>query len=148
MVGMSAATQFFSALFLMLLPSLYFAKRVGNVFITQSIATVVMFLLADALIPRFGIPGAGAVTMLGFAVLVVVQWIALRAVPVLRIRYDYARAGWLLAVFLIVSTLSFSIDFSIPAMGLAWAGTAATALVVSLWICPLSDVLRAWKGPA
>jgi len=147
-VGMAAAAQFFSALFLMLLPPLYFAKRVGDVFVTQAIATVAMFLLADALIPRFGVSGAGAAMMLGFVVLVLVQWIALRSLPLLRIRYDYARAGWLLAVFLIVSTLSFSIDYSNPALGLAWAGAAATAtaLVVFLRICPLPDMLRAWKG--
>lgn len=146
-VGMSAAAHFFSALFLMLLPPLYFAKRVGTVLFTQAIATVAMFLLADALVPQFGVTGAGVVTMLGFAILVVVQWIALRAMPVLRIRYDFRRAGLLMAVFMAMALVSYSIDFSRPAPGIASAAAVAVlAALLVMRICRLQDLFRAWKG--
>jgi O-antigen/teichoic acid export membrane protein len=145
-VGLSAAAHFFSALFLMLLPPLYFAKRVGSVLLTQAIATVAMLLLADAMIPRFGVVGAGAVTMAGFAILVVVQWIALRAMPVLRIRYDFRRAGLMMAVLMAAATLSYRIDFSTLAPGIVSASAISIlAAVLILRICGLRDLVRAGK---
>lgn len=146
-VGLSAGAQFLSALFLMLLPPLYYAKRVDNVITTQAIATLATFLVAHLLIPRFDITGAGVATMLGFAILVVVQWIALRALPVLRIRYDYWRAGLLLALFSTAAALSFLISFADTVSGLAAASAIAivTAAVTTFGIFRVQEIRQAWK---
>jgi O-antigen/teichoic acid export membrane protein len=147
-VGLSAVGQFLSSLFLMLLPPLYFAKRVGNVVATQAVATAIVFFLGEILVPSFGIRGAAATVVLGFSVLVVVQWIALQRMPVLRIRYDYQRAGLLFVVFGVVAALSFRISFADMGLGFTLAGgtTLVTAAIVFLRICRLQEALRAWRG--
>jgi len=147
-VGLSAVAQFLSALFLMLLPPLYFAKRVDNVLVSQAVASGIVFLLAAILVPSFGIAGAATTVVLGFSALVVVQWACLQRMPVLRIHYDYWRAGLLCLVFSAVAALSFLISFVDPVRGFALAGAAAlvTAAIVFLGICRVPDVLRTWRS--
>jgi len=147
-VGLSAVAQFLSALFLMLLPPLYFAKRVDNVLVSQAVATGIVFLLATILVPSYGISGAATTVVLGFSALVVVQWACLQRMPVLRIHYDYWRAGLLCLVFSAVAALSFLISFVDPVRGFALAGAAAlvTAAIVFLGICRVPDVLRTWRS--
>jgi O-antigen/teichoic acid export membrane protein len=147
-VGLSALAQFLSALFLMLLPPLYFAKRVDNVLVSQAVATGIVFLLGAILVPSFGIMGAAITVVLGFSALVVVQWACLQYMPVLRIHYDYRRAGLLFLVFSAVAALSFIISFVDPMRGFALAGVAAlaTAGIVFLGICRVPDVLKAWRS--
>lgn len=146
-VGLSAAAQFFSALFLMLLPPLYFAQRADNVVATQAVATGIMFLLAEFLVPRFGVSGAAFTVLLGFISLVIVQWTTLRMLPVLRIHYDYQKIGLLFALLLGVGVLSFEISFSDPLFGLALAGTVtvAMALIIIFGVCTKGDFVRQWK---
>jgi O-antigen/teichoic acid export membrane protein len=139
-VGLAAASHFFLALFAVLLPPLYFAKRVGNVVVTQLAAAAIACALAWWLIPPYGVLGAGATVALAALALVVIQWTALRAMPVLRISYDYARIGALLLVFAAVGWLSFDIRYADPltgaaqAVGLALAAaTAVFALFPRLW---------------
>ena len=146
-VGLSAVAQFVSALFLMLLPPLYFAQRADNVVATQAVATAIMFLLAEFLVPMFGVLGAALTVVLGFVSLVIVQWIALRFMPVLRIQYDYPRIGLLLALLACVGVVSFGISFGDPIVGFALAGlvTVAMALIIIFGICTMEDFLHEWK---
>ena len=147
-VGLSALAQFLSALFLMLLPPLYFAKRVGNVLVSQGVATIIVFLLASILVPSFGITGAAITVVLSYSALVAVQWACLQYMPVLRIHYDYRRAGLLFLVFSSVAALSFIISFVEPVRGFALAGVAAlvTAAIVFRGICRMPDVWRVWQS--
>ena len=147
-VGLSALAQFLSTLFLMLLPPLYFAQRVGNVLVSQGVATIIVFLLASILVPSFGITGAAITVVLSYSALVAVQWACLQYMPVLRIHYDYRRAGLLFLVFSSVAALSFIISFAEPVRGFALAGVAAlvTAAIVFRGICRMPDVWRVWQS--
>ncbi len=146
-VGLSAVGQFLSGLFMMMLPPLYFAKRVQVVLVTQGIATAVVVGCGGLLVPHFGIYGAAISVVLGFSVLVVSQWVALNRLPVLKIRYDYRRAGFLLLLFGIVAAISFRINFATlgPGLLLATGVTIVTGVVVLLKICRLEDILQTMK---
>jgi O-antigen/teichoic acid export membrane protein len=146
-VGLSAAGQFLSGLFLIMLPPLYFAKRVQNVVVTQAIATAIVIVLGQFLVPPFGIQGAATTVVLGFVGLVAVQWLALNRMPILKVQYDYRRAGLLIVVFGVVAAVSFRISFSNLSMGLMLAGVTAlvTAAVVFFRICRLQEILQAWR---
>jgi O-antigen/teichoic acid export membrane protein len=130
-VGLSAAGQFFLTLFLLLLPPLYFAKRVQNVVLTQSAAALVACVLAVWLVPRHGVAGAAATVALAAFALVVIQWTALRALPVLQVRYDYLRAGLLLLIFSAASWVSFELQFTDVLLGLAQATAVAIAAAIA-----------------
>lgn len=146
-VGFSAAGQFLSGLFMMMLPPLYFAKRVQSVVVTQAVATVIVIVGGELLVPRFGIQGAALTVLLGFSGLVVSQWLALHWMPVLKIRYDYRRTAFLFLLFAIVATISFKISFTTLSLGLMLAGvvTLAAGAVVFLQICRVEDILHTMK---
>jgi O-antigen/teichoic acid export membrane protein len=138
-VGLSAASHFFLGLFGVLLPPLYFAKRVGNVVVTQLGAAVVACVLAWWLIPPYGVLGAGATVALAALALVVLQWAALRLLPVVRISYDYGRIGALVAVFACVGWLSFGIRYTDLLTGAFQA--AGLALVAGIAVYMLTPRL-------
>ena len=146
-VGLSAAGQFFLTLFLLLLPPLYFARRVENVVLTQSAAALVACLLAFWLVPRHGVAGAAATVALAALALVVIQWMALRLLPVLQVRYDYLRAGFLLLIFMAASGISFELQFTDILSGLAKATAIAvcTAIAAGL-VCLDFQRSRAWNS--
>ncbi len=133
-VGLSAASQFFLALFSVLLPPLYFAKRVGNVVVTQSLAAGVACILSLWLVPAYGVAGAATAVALSTLALVLFQWAALRAMPVLHIAYDYRRIGVLLLLFAAVGGLSFRIRYAEFLVGAAQAtGLVLAAGSIALW---------------
>lgn len=146
-VGLSAVSQFLSGLFVMMLPPLYFAKRAHSVVVTQAISAAVLIGCGEILVPRFGIHGAAISVVLGFSVLIVAQWVALKRMPVLRIRYDYRRAGLLLLLFGMVATISFKISFATLGLGLllALGVTLSAAAVVFLQICRVEDIRHTLK---
>ena len=146
-VGLSAMGQFLSGLFMMMLPPLYFAKRVQSVVVTQAIATAVLICCGELLVPRFGIQGAAISVVVGFSVLVVSQWVALKWMPVVKIRYDYRRAGLLLLLFATVALISFKISFATLGLGLLLAAgvTTAAGAIVFLQICRMEDILHTMK---
>ncbi|MDR4471001.1 MAG: lipopolysaccharide biosynthesis protein, partial [Nitrospira sp.] len=146
-VGLSAVGQFLSGLFMMMLPPLYFAKRVQIVVLTQAIATTVVIGCGELIVPRFGIHGAAISVVLGFLVLVVIQWVVMNRLPVVKIRYDLRRAGFLMLLFGVVAAISFSIDFASLGLGLLLAigVTIGTGAVVFLQICRLEEILLVMK---
>lgn len=146
-VGLSAVGQFLSGLFMMMLPPLYFAKRVQSVVVTQAIATAVLICCGELLVPRFGIQGAALSVVVGFSVLVVSQWVALKWMPVVKIQYDYRRAGFLLLLFGTVALISFKISFATLGLGLLLAAgvTTIAGAIVFLQICRMEDILHTLK---
>jgi O-antigen/teichoic acid export membrane protein len=146
-VGLSAVGQFLSGLFMMMLPPLYFAKRVQSVVLTQAIATAVLICGGELLVPRFGIQGAAISVVVGFSVLVVSQWVALKRMPVVKIRYDYRRAGLLLLLFGIIAMISFKISYETLGLGLLLAAgvTTLAGSIVFLQICRMEDILHTIK---
>jgi len=135
-VGLSAASQFLLTLFLLLLPPLYFARRVQNVVLTQSIAVLASCALAFWLVPRYGVVGAAASVTLSCLTLVIVQWLALRALPVLRIRYDYRAAAVVFAVCGAIGWASFYARPPEPAW-LALLASSMIAATLFLRVCKM-----------
>lgn len=146
-VGLSAVGQFLSGLFMMMLPPLYFAKRVQVVVVTQAIATTVVIGCGELVVPRFGIHGAAISVVVGFSVLVGVQWVIMNRLPVLKIQYDYRRAGFLMLLFGVVAAISYSLHFASLGLGilLAIGVTIGTGAVVFLQICRLDEILLVMK---
>lgn len=146
-VGLSAVGQFLSGLFMMMLPPLYFAKRVRIVVFTQALATVVVIGCGELVVPRFGIYGAAGSVVLGFVVLVVVQWVVMNRLPVLKIRYDYRRAGFLMLLFGVVAVISFAINSATFGLILILASGMAivTGTAVLLQMFRLADILQTVK---
>ena len=146
-VGFSATGQFFLTLFLLLLPPLYFAKRVQNVVLTQFAAVLVACILALWLVPRHAAAGAAATVALSAFALVVIQWAALRVLPVLQVRYDYARGALLLAIFAGVGWCSFHIRFTEPLAGFVQAlGVAVAAAIAAAFIALYLGRTSAWHS--
>jgi O-antigen/teichoic acid export membrane protein len=143
-VGLSAASQFLLTLFLLLLPPLYFARRVQNVVLTQTIAVAASCGLAFWLVPRYGVIGAAASVTLSCLTLVVVQWLALRALPVLRIRYDYGAAALLFALCAAIGWASFYTRPPEP----AWLALLACALIGAALFLRWRKTELAWPRPS
>jgi O-antigen/teichoic acid export membrane protein len=143
-VGLSAASQFLLTLFLLLLPPLYFARRVHNVLVTQSVAVLASCVLALWLVPRYGVVGAAASVTLSCLTLVVAQWLALRVLPVLKIRYDYGAAAVLFAVCAAIGWASFYTRPPEP----AWLALLASALVAAALFLRWRKTEVAWPRPS
>lgn len=92
-VGFAATAQLFNGLYLMLLPGLYFARKVKYVTLVQGIASVVALGLNVVFIRRWGLVGAGAALALSHFVLVVVQYGCNRITRHLEIEYQWRRLG-------------------------------------------------------
>ncbi|MCW5599812.1 MAG: oligosaccharide flippase family protein [Nitrosomonas sp.] len=102
-VGMTAASQFLSALFLMALPPVYFAQRVHVVLAVQAISAIVAICLCFLFVPVWGALGAAYAVLIAHLAMLLIQlaWIRCGSVYV-RIAYDLRRfliAGTFIALF-------------------------------------------------
>jgi O-antigen/teichoic acid export membrane protein len=101
------------------------SKRTRMTPIICTIAAVVNVGLNFWVIPRWGIRGAGATTVIGYAVLLLLGWLnAERGYPV---SYDWARVGRVTLVVVAIIALS---QWVIP-------GTGVVALVVRVLLAAL-----------
>lgn len=110
-VGLSAAAQFYSALFLMLLPPAYFANEATCVVKTQSIAMGIFLLISIMIIPIYGIVGAALAVCLGFMSLVMLQFLwnnYYKKGYYLSVPYNINKIMSIHAVFIAFALLSFA----------------------------------------
>lgn len=76
-VGIIAASQFFLGFFTVLLPSIYFAKKLYATVVIQGVSAIISVGMYMIFIPKFGVTGAALSVMLGNALmaLLLLVWI-------------------------------------------------------------------------
>lgn len=129
-VGCAATAQYFTGMFSLLLPGVYFSKEVKYVSVVQGTSACVAVLLNFVAIRWLGLWGAGAALVLGHLAMVTLQqvWNTWRGREYLPVEYEWGRVGRFGALFLAVAILGLS-----PQRLSLWADLAfATALSVTL----------------
>ncbi|MEI7456643.1 MAG: oligosaccharide flippase family protein [Nitrosomonadales bacterium] len=111
LIGLAAAAQFFLGLFTVLLPSLYFAKKLYIVTLLQGVAAILSVVMFVTIIPAFGALGAGLSVALSnlFLALLLLSWV--RKDPACyKIDYQqrkiYKTLGWIALLALLPMLLS------------------------------------------
>jgi O-antigen/teichoic acid export membrane protein len=92
-VGLTAAGQFLSGVFSILLPPLYFSKEVTRTSVIHGISAVVAILFGLIIIPSFGLIGAGITQMVGFLAMCILIhiWNRSQGNIYLQINYPWRR---------------------------------------------------------
>jgi O-antigen/teichoic acid export membrane protein len=100
-VGLSAAAQFFSGMFSILLPTVYFARQVQSVTLMQGLAAAATMLLNIPLVAGLGVLGAGVGLAGGALLLVALQhaWNVSHRRQYLQVHYQWRRVTTALAVY-------------------------------------------------
>ena len=101
-VGFSATCQFLTGVFSILVASLYFAKEVRYVTLTQAITAFITIGLNLIFIPLFGLLGSGIALVLGVLVMNVLQqaWNFMQKSRYLNIQYEWRRIFWFGIIYL------------------------------------------------
>jgi len=137
-VGCSAAAQFFTGIFSILLPPMYFANEVSYVSVVQGIAAVLAAAINWALILWFGLIGAAAGLALGSVLLPLLQylWNVRRGERYIQPAYEWGRIGRfgliygaMAAAFMSYRTLALSLEITLAAAGSAVAVGAVVMLL-------------------
>jgi O-antigen/teichoic acid export membrane protein len=132
--GLAASVHFFTGVYAILLPPLYFAKDMHALTWIQSAAAVVAILLNLALIPAFGFLGAGISYSAGFAVMAVLTmaWNLANRRQYIKVDYPWIRLSFFIPVFLAYSALTmWERNLSLGAeMSLAVAAALPLPLIV------------------
>ncbi len=108
-VGLAASAQFFSGLFNMLLPGVYFAKEIKYVSFTQGLAAIFSVVINLILIKLGGLFGAALGLALSHFLMTVFQWIwnAYRKEHYIQVEYEWRRIFSFTFVFFVFSIASF-----------------------------------------
>lgn len=106
-VGCAAAAQLLSGAFAVLLPPLYYAKKVWVVTIVQGIAALVAMMINWYLIVEFGVRGAAVGLVLGYFIMCVMlyAWLRARTGRYLSITYEWGRVS--ASAALVIATAIF-----------------------------------------
>lgn len=105
-VGFSATAQFFAGLTLMLLPGLYFEKKVQYQTLVQCLAAAVGIALNVAFIRLWGGFGAGVALALSHVVLAATQQACNRWKTGFRVTYDVRRITMFFAMYTILAGIA------------------------------------------
>jgi len=144
-VGYSAAAYFLVGVFSLLLPPLYYARRVWAVSVIQGLGAIVAISLQVVLIAELGVLGAALGLTGGFLVLCLAlyAWIRIRRTTYLRIPYDWRRV-LPFACLIALGALLFSIPSRTSLATALSLGLAATMIVpAAAWFALRSDERRA-----
>ena len=149
-VGCAAAAQFFSGLFSIVLPAMYFENDVQYVSVLQAVVAVLSVGLNFVLITAFGVIGAAVGLALGSLLLPVAQHIwNVTHRGYIRPRYEWRRIGWyalaftfLAGAFMSVRTLPLVTEIALAAIGLAAALGVTLALLTAGERGALGDMRR------
>ncbi|HEY5603516.1 MAG TPA: oligosaccharide flippase family protein [Gammaproteobacteria bacterium] len=106
-VGFVAASQYLNALFLMLLPPIYFSEDVKVVTRIQFLSTLLTIAMFTLLIPKAGIIGAAFSVFFASMFMVVIQYLWVRKEKYLRINYELKKMLKLLSIIVCLSSASF-----------------------------------------
>jgi O-antigen/teichoic acid export membrane protein len=134
-VGLSATAQFFTGIFSIFLPAIYFAKEVRYVTLIQGVSALLAVGFNFILIPLLGMIGSAVALMLGLLVMSVLQqaWNFKRKRSYLNVQYEWDRilrfsliyAGFVL-IMLLKGNSSLGVELLI-------SGMAASMLPVILY---------------
>ena len=107
-VGLSASAQFFSGLFILLVPGIYFAKELKYVSIIQGTAAFISLILNITLISWIGLFGAGLALCLGYLTMVIFQqaWNRMRQSDYIEIVYEWRRVFKFAVLYLLIAVIS------------------------------------------
>lgn len=132
-VGMTAASQFLNALYLMALPPIYFAQRVHVVLAVQAISALVAVGLCFLFVPVWGALGAAYAVLIAHLAMLLIQmaWIRYGSIY-LRIAYDFRRFLITGASMALLAYGSFDNPYE-EVMNQFMFGVAASLLAL-LWI--------------
>lgn len=107
-VGFAAACQFLTTYFAMLLPPLYYGKKVYLVTYVQAISALIAIVLYIGMIPIWGIVGAAFAVLLGHVAIVLLQLIVIkRDRELLQLPYKHGLDIKLFSVLSILCGISF-----------------------------------------
>jgi len=142
-VGLVGAAQFLGGVFLVLLPGLYYAKEVRYVGLIQGVAAAGEIALSLLLVPRLGIVGAALAMLLGYLLLIGVQyrWNVYRRY--VRIDYETSRVARFALIYVAFALLTvigsdLSRSAELVRTGLLLAGLP----VVTYWQLTAEERLR------
>lgn len=107
-IGLSAATQFLTSLFTMILPPLYFGKKVYLVAYVQASTALVTTCLYITLIPVWGVFGAALAVFLGHFIMVILLLLVIYFdKSLLKMHYDFKKYSILFGLLLTLVVPSF-----------------------------------------
>jgi O-antigen/teichoic acid export membrane protein len=141
-VGLSATAQLLLGAFSLLLPGVYFAKKLTSISLVQGIAAIACVGLNLLLAPRYGHVGAAVALVGGMLFLVVLQhtWNVWRRY--LPTQYEWSRLGAFAAIFLAYAFLTLW-DLGLPPLGLVLLLAALAGILPALLLALLTPEERA-----
>lgn len=144
-VGYSAAGFFLGGVFSVLLPPLYYAKRVWAVTVIQGVGAIVASCLQVALIMRFGVLGAGIGLASGFLIvcLLLAGWLRLFRETYLRVRYEWTRVIGFGGVIVGGATALSLVGEATLLQAVGWSSAATAVILACGWAALRSDERRA-----
>ncbi len=136
-VGVVAAAYMLKGCYLILLPGIYFARKLAYQSGIEWVAAIINVLLNFFLIPRYGILGAAGATLAAYAALPVLSWLVSRRY--LAVTYD--RRAIALSVLGLSAATSASLAASVRLS--IWPSIFATTAIYALlcvfvWLVVLS----------
>ena len=147
-VGLSAAAQFLSGFFIVLLPGMYYAREVKYIALIQGAAALIGLLIGVGMILSFGVFGAALGLTLSYVGLVVLQYGFNRLRHYVDVKYEWRR----LLLFALIYTVFASVMLVDRASSLgeesimAFAATACVPLIIALQMT--HDELRSLRSVA
>lgn len=143
-VGFCAAAYFLVGAFSVLLPPLYYAKRVWVVTLIQGIGAIIAVCIQAGLIIQFGIIGAAIGLTCGFFLvcILLLAWFRIFRSAYVFIQYDWIRV-LIFGLVLAVGAGLFSWPIQLTWLGeIAWAVTGSMVVIAFLWFALRSDERR------
>lgn len=128
-IGMVAAAYMLKGCYLIFLPGLYYKNRLGVQSAIEWLAAIVNLALNFAWIPKFGIAGAAAATLISYLSLPVCTWLISR--HYLKVRYDKPRLALVIGTLVVACALLWMIS-SNTRTWLAFGVNVAVAFVAAL----------------
>jgi O-antigen/teichoic acid export membrane protein len=136
LIGPSAAAGFFSGIFFLLLPGIYFSKDIKYLTLLQTLAALISIGLNFILIPPLGIFGAGMALVLGFLSLAALTqlWNFLNRRTYMTVVYDARRIIFFFLLYAsFAAVMLWERDFTVRGE-IIFSVAASIALPFLLWL--------------
>lgn len=132
-IGLYACAQFFSGLFSMLLPPIYYAAETKYVSVLQTVAAVISIILTELLTKGYGMLGAGISIAISYFILVILVlcWNCYKK-DYFKIMYEWRRCIGFFLLFLVGILITFYIHKGNLSLFWEWIRAIFVALI---WLC-------------
>jgi O-antigen/teichoic acid export membrane protein len=107
-IGLISASYVVKGCYLIMLPGLSFAEKLGTQTLIEWVAAIVNLVLNYFLIPYFGLVGAALATFFSYLILPMVTWLVAR--NYLEVDYEWGRIAVLVFLLLLVSLSVYNIS--------------------------------------